>query len=229
MWLGEIVSPGAVGLRVQFTQMALPKSTELAVTLPSAGGDWAEKVEWVEADARQKGESIAPLIPGERVRIEYFAPIGTFNPTVYSLPFVVSGVQHFYRDPLTGEVASAAGSCHNDVTCYPAWASVPPKRWRASPSFRAAQFPPARGSDQRAEFRPHALLADRQPLHVDPGGGLDHPVLLALPDLDLRGTPPSLGSVPTSTGATLMATGASSDYTLLILVEGGLPSRFDVV
>lgn len=222
VWLGEIVSPGAVGLRVQFSQLALPKNAELAVTLPGAG-DWAEKVEWVEADARQRGETIAPLIPGERVRIEYFAPVGSFNPVVYSLPFRIAGVQHFYRDPVSGEAASAAGSCHNDVTCYPAWAGV------ASAVARIT-FVQGGNSYLCSGQLINAQNSDLTPYWLTANHCISSQAVASTTQFFWRyqtstcgGVPPSLAASPTSSGATLLATGAASDYTLL-MVEGGLPS-----
>ncbi len=224
LWLADIVSPGAFGLRVQFAQVALPKGAELAVTLPGAG-DQAERIEWVEADPRQRGEVFAPLIPGERVRIEYFVPNGGFQPHAYTLPFRVAGVQHFYRNPLNGEAhgPSTAGSCQNDVSCTPTWNSVATGVSRitfvkdGSSYLCSGQLI----NSLAADFTPYWLTAN----HCVPNQPVASTVQFfwRYQTAGCNGAPPTLARAQTSTGATLMSAGAASDYSLL-MVEGGLPA-----
>lgn len=224
VWLGEIISPDALGLRVQFSQLQLPKNAELAVTRPGLD-ERAEQIAWVEADARLRGEAVAALIGGERARIEYFVPNGSFLPQEYRLPFVVSGVQHFYRDPLSGEVFNprAAGACHNDVTCYASWAS-------AAKAVARITFVKNGSSYLCTGQLVNAQNSDLTPYWLTANHCMSTQAVASTTQFFWRyqtstcgGTPPSLASVPTSTGATLLSTGAASDYTLL-MVEGGLPS-----
>lgn len=224
LWLGEIVSPGAFGLRVQFAQLALPKNAELAVTLPGFAED-AERVEWVEADPRLRGEIFAPLIPGERVRIEYFAPNGSFSPADYLLPFRVVGVQHFYRNPLDGDAygpGSAAG-CQNDVSCSPTWNSVSKGVSRATFVKNGSSYLCSGQliNSLAADLTPYWLTAN----HCVPSQQVASTVQFfwRYQTLSCNGMPPLLATVQSSTGATLVSGGAASDYSLL-MVEGGLPS-----
>jgi hypothetical protein len=223
VWLGEIVSPGAYGLRVQFVDLMLPKNAELAVTQVGVG-DRAERIEWVEADPKMRGEIVAGLVPGERARIEYFAPRGSFQQNVYNLPFRVTGVQHFYRDPLTGEAwAEGAGPCHNDVSCHPAWAS-------AAQAVARVTFVKNGSSFLCSGQLINAQNSDLTPYWLTANHCLSTQAVAATTQFFWRyqtpncnGTPPALSGVQSSLGATLLATGAATDFTLL-MVEGGLPS-----
>lgn len=224
IWLAEIVSPGAFGLRVQFAQVALPKNAELAVTLPGFAED-AERVEWVEADPRLRGETFAPIIPGERVRIEYFVPNGSFSQHEYTLPFRVVGVQHFYRNPLDGQVYGPgnAGSCQNDVSCSPTWTSV-------SKGVSRATFVKDGSSYLCSGQLINSLAADLTPYWLTANHCVSSQTVASTVQFFWRyqtascnGLPPTLAALQSSTGATLVASGAASDYSLL-MVEGGLPS-----
>ncbi len=132
-------------------------------------------------------------------------------------------MQHFYRDPLSGEPASAAGSCHNDVTCYPAWASTAKAVARitfvqnGSSYLCSGQLINAQNSD----FTPYWLTANH--CMSTQAVASTTQFFWRYQTSSCGGLPPSLGASPTSTGATLLATGAASDYTLL-MVEGGLPA-----
>jgi len=224
LFLAEIVSPGALGIRVHFSQVALPKNAELAVTMPGLL-EGVEQVNWIEVDSRLRGEHISPLVPGERVRVEYFVPNGSFNPAVFELPFKVQRIQHFYRDPLTGEAFSprAAGSCHNDVTCYASWASTAKAVSRitfvknGSSYLCSGQLINAQNSD----LTPYWLTANH--CISSQAVAATTQFFWRYQTASCNGAPPSLATVPTSTGATLLGTGTSSDYTLL-MAEGGLPS-----
>lgn len=223
LWLAEIVSPEALGLRVEFSQLRLPKNAELAVTRPGAVG--LEQVEFVEPDARLRGVHYAPLVFGERVRIEYFVPNGSFVPSVYELPFRVASVQHFYRDPLSGDVTNlrAAGNCHNDVTCFASWAGVAKAVSRitfvknGSSYLCTGQLINAQNSD----LTPYWLTANHCVATQTVAATVQF--FWRYQTASCGGSPPSLASVPSSTGATLLATGTASDYSLL-MVEGGLPA-----
>lgn len=224
VWLAEIVSPEAFGLRVQFTQVALPKNAELAVTLVGLG-EAAERIEWIDADPKLRGEIVSGVVPGERVRIEYFAPRGSFQPAEYALPFRIAGVQHFYRDPLTGEPweTQGAGGCNNDVACHPAWST-------ASKAIARVTFVKNGDSYLCSGQLLNTQNSDLTPYWLTANHCLSTQTAAATAQFFWRyqtprcnATPPRLVGVETSTGATLLSTGAASDYTLL-MVEGGLPT-----
>lgn len=224
VFMAEIVSPDAFGLRVQFTQVALPKDAELAVT--QVGHDEiAERIEWIEADPKLRGETVSGVVPGERVRIEYFAPRGGLQNGDYSLPFRVTGVQHFYRDPLTGEPweTQGAGSCNNDVACHPAWTTASKAVGRVTFVKNGSSYLCSGQlvNSQSSDLTPYWLTANHC-LSTQAAASTAQ-FFWRYQTPSCNGTPPRLVGVETSNGATLLSTGAASDYTLL-MVEGGLPT-----
>jgi hypothetical protein len=115
-----------------------------------------------------------------------------------------------------------AGPCHNDVTCFPEWAD-------AARSVAGLGIIVSGGSafctgqllnDQAGDFTPYFLTAHHC-LSTQTDARNSEFFWLYQTDT-CNGTPPSIDSVPHSEGATLVATGASSDYTLM-MVEGALP------
>jgi len=117
VWATAITSPGALGQRIAFDQLALPPGAELI--LYDAGHpenalgplDTANIHEW---------PCWAPACPGETVVIECRFPSDS---TVEPFSLRVARVAHIYRDPLkAASDKSLAGTCNKDVTCRPEWA-----------------------------------------------------------------------------------------------------------
>ncbi len=119
VWTTAITSPGALGQRISFDQMALPPGADIilydAANPDSALGplDIADIREW---------PYWAPACPGETVIVECRFPAdGPAEP--FSLR--ISKVAHIYRDPLKlAEEKGLAASCNKDVTCRPEWADL---------------------------------------------------------------------------------------------------------
>ena len=136
LWVGEIASTDAVGLRLHFKSLQLPAGAELAVYAPDGAAqgvsrtgfsrfDPERKVEFHDAAAAASNDLWTRSFFGDRVRVEYLAPAGAPG----TLPFRIDSLQHFYVDPVDKMARGlvnekAAGSCENDVTCHPEWADV---------------------------------------------------------------------------------------------------------
>jgi hypothetical protein len=237
LWVGEVASADALGLRLHFSGVRLPEGAEIAVYAP-AENDPARgvvKSGWSRFDPERSVEFLsagaAPdlwtgTVAGERARIEYFVPAGVVST---ELPFTVDNLQHLYLDPVAQIAkslvgAKAAGPCHNDVTCHPDWAELAKAVSGASiisgsrTSFCTGQL--LNINAKKPDFTPYWLTAN----HC-----LDSQEEARTVELHwfyqtstCNGTPPSLGSVPRSVGATLLNTSPLSDFTLL-MVEGALP------
>ena len=117
VWAGAITSPGALGQRIAFDRLALPRGSEIllydAADPDSAMGplDTASIREW---------PYWAPACPGETVIIECRFPN---NQSVRAFSLHITTVAHIYRDPLKDSEAKIfAGTCNKDVTCRPEWA-----------------------------------------------------------------------------------------------------------
>jgi len=238
LWVADVVSTEAIGIRLHFKDVRLPAGSELAVYSPAdktgAGGTlkngfpafdperYSERFQGSEAQALRPDFWTGTLF-GERVRIEYLAPAGASA----ELPFAVDNLQHLYVDPVDKVARSlvrnkAAGNCHNDVSCFPEWADV-----AASVSVIAIIEGGGTGfctgqllNTQAGDFTPYYLTAHHCLSTAQDAANTEFFWLYQTHNCN--GNPPSIQSVPRSEGATLNSTGANSDYTLLT-VDGALP------
>lgn len=118
VWTLGLTSDGAVGLRVHFTEVNLPDGGQLAVW--SATDAVLMDGPFTGRGPLEEGEFWTTVLPGEAAVVAYVAPAGAGG--AGAPPFTVAGVLHLYRDFLAEESPSPlAGTCHNDVTCYPEW------------------------------------------------------------------------------------------------------------
>ena len=227
LWVADVVSPGALGMRLRFSDLRLPAGAELAV--------WGEEPDVTAAGAPAKaaaaefhfgGSASRPELwtrtfAGERAHVEYLVPAGAA--TGEELPFRLDRLQHVYRDPVA-DWAKAAGPCHNDISCFPQYQAL------ANAVSGIGTVGSGDGiwctgqllnvSAKKPDFTPYWLGAN----HC-----LDSQVDASFAEFfwfyqtgSCGGAAPSVFSVPRSVGATLLSTNPTSDYTLL-LIEGALP------
>lgn len=236
LWAADVVSPDALGVRLHFQSLRLPAGAELAVYAPRdasqavvhsgyAQFDPDRKVDFFEGSAAASGDRWTRTFAGERVRIEYLAPAGAGT----ELPFRVDSLQHAYIDPVDKMARSlvhekAAGSCENDVTCHPEWADV-------ARGVSVVEFVEDGGgflcsgqllNTVAQDFTPYYLTANH--CISTPGGASSAEFFWFYQTAACNGNPPSINSVPTSDGASLVSTSPSSDYTLL-MINGALPDN----
>jgi len=239
LWVGEVVSTDALGVRLHFTGIALPAGAELAVYAPSESApargvvksgsslfDPERNVEFYGAanPMLKRGDFWTGSFFGDRVRIEYLAPAGA---PAGALPFAVDRLQHLYLDPvakLSKSLAKApAGSCENDVTCSPEWGDT--ARAVSGIGFIGGNSLFCTGqllnTSGPADFTPYWLTANH--CLSDQFDAESAEFYWLYQTSSCGGAPPSLLSVPRSRGATLVSTSTQSDYTLLI-VEGAIPA-----
>ncbi|HEV8582958.1 MAG TPA: hypothetical protein VGX68_28155 [Thermoanaerobaculia bacterium] len=238
LWVAEVASTDALGLRLHFKDVRLPAGAELAVYAPAASDpgrgivkigsprfDPDRYVEFYESasPAAKRGEFWTGTLFGDKARIEYLAPAGA---AADALPFAVDRLQHVYRDPVALQaksLAKAAGACENDVTCFPEVADV--SRAVSGVGFIGSNSLFCTGqllniNGKAADFTPYWLTANHcMSDQVDAGSA---EFFWLYQTASCGGAPPTLSSVPRSQGATLLSTNPLSDYTLL-LIEGALP------
>jgi hypothetical protein len=236
LWIGEVVSTGALGMRVHFKDVRLPAGAELAVYAPG-GSDPARGivksgsplddpdryVEFYEASAYTKSQFWTGSFLGDRVRIEYQVPAGEVSE---ALPFGVDRLQHLYIDPVNRLAKSlvsgkAAGSCENDVTCSPEWQDL--SHAVSGIGFIGDNALYCTGqllNSQAQDFTPYWLTANHC---MDNAGDAESAEFFWFYQTSqCNGNPPSLASTQRSRGATLLSTNPVSDYTLL-MINGALP------
>ena len=112
----EIVSAGAVGIRVEIAAMALPQGASLALY------DIGRNTVFGPYDAMPSDTASlwSPTVLGDSVVLELFVPDGG---AIEDVNVRVQRVVHQYYDPADLMKANA-GNCNLDVTCYPAWAAT---------------------------------------------------------------------------------------------------------
>jgi lysyl endopeptidase len=239
LWVAEVASTDAIGLRLHFKDVRLPDGAELAIYAPAAsdpargivksGASQFDPDRYVEFygsanPVAKRGDFWTGTLFGERARIEYLAPA---DAAAEELPFAVDRLQHTYLDPVAqlakGFAKAPAGPCHNDVACFPEWEEV----------SRAVSGVGFIGSDQlfctgqllnvsgKADFTPYWLTAHHCMDSQFEAESVEFFWLYQ--KATCGGMAPSLASVPRSQRATLLSTNHQSDYTLL-LIEGAVPA-----
>lgn len=238
VWSAEVVSTDALGMRLHFSDFALPEGAELAVYEPSVSApergivksgfgrfDPERNVEFFSGAAADlaKGFWTATHF-GDRVRLELYVPAGT---ALTALPFKLDQLQHVYRDPIARDLDSApfekaAGPCHNDPNCFPEWGNV------AKGVARVLFVEGGSGflcsgtliNNLKGDFTPYWLTANHCIGSQAVASTVD--VFWFYQTDGCGGSAPSPSSVPRSQGATLVSTTSTSDGTLL-LIDGALP------
>jgi lysyl endopeptidase len=241
LWVGEIVSPEALGVRLHFKDVRMPAGAVLAVYASPVGDpargiakngfqrfDPERRVEFHDASAAManRTEFWTGTVLGERARIEYLAPAGAAFSE--ELPFTVDDLQHLYLDPvdrlaksLVGAKAPA-GACNNDVSCFPEWGVVANAvAGIGDISFGNSIFCTGQLLNSMSmDFTPYWLTANH--CLSTSGEAASAEFYWFYQTSSCNGNPPSIQSAARSVGATLVSTNPQSDYTLL-MVEGALP------
>ena len=217
LWVVDIRSPDAVGIRVHLRDVRLPAGSTLAISAPS-GSPEPGAVDFYDAGAVER-EIWSSIFPGDRLRLEYRMRSRRFPAEP---PFVADQVGHLYADPMI-EPQGAAGDCHNDVSCFSQWANVARAVARIVFASGGGMFVCTGQllTTQTNDFTPYFLTANHCISTSSEAQSSQFFWRYQTPSCGA--SPPSLGSVPTSRRATLANTFASSDSTLL-LIEGVLPA-----
>ncbi|MDP1660648.1 MAG: hypothetical protein Q8L55_01930, partial [Phycisphaerales bacterium] len=225
VWMMEIASPGAVGMRVHFTQVALPEGAELTAYNVVDSSDIAGP--YTGQGGVDRDDVYTPVIFGDRVRIELYMPAGA---PVGQLPFDADNIQHLFRNPLdsltgggnTGagavgepDITPTVGNCHNDVTCYPTWAN-PAKAvglYIFSSGGGTGQCTGQLIATTAQDLTPYFITAAHCVNTTTEAASVQ--VFWLFQTASCNGTAPIRGDSPTTTGATMIATRSQSDETLL--------------
>jgi hypothetical protein len=229
LWVTELSADGALSLRLHFATLDLPPGAKLAVYAPQDERDGFFKSPGVVDPDRPiqmyAAGSTSDLwtgsFPGERVRLELYLPKGA---ATNELPFTVDQLLHAYVDPFAKayETEKAAGPCHNDVTCFPAWAATALGVARYSFVSGGSGFLCSGQllNNLKQDFTPFFLSANHCVSTAAEAASTEY--FWRYQTATCGGAPPAVGSVPRSFGASLVSHNTQSDYTLL-LIDGALP------
>jgi hypothetical protein len=234
LWVTEVASSEALGVRLRFSNVNLPAGAEIAIYSPDEqdARDWYLKtgssaperfVDFYDSINTTPGGAFwSGTVFGERARIEYYVPA---KAAAEELPFTVNRLQHIYVDPVAktlAGLAKAAGPCHNDVTCFPEWGDIARAVAGIGTVGQNSLFCTGQLlNSQKSDLTPYWLTANHC---LDSAGEAQSAeIYWFYQTSNCGGGAPSLGNVPRSRGATLLSTSTTSDYTLL-LVEGTVPA-----
>jgi hypothetical protein len=214
IWRTEVSSANAMGLRVHLQGLSLPAGAQLvayspeqpmagtAITAASLNG---EQEVWTET------------ILGDKVVVECQLQPGVDPAKVL---FSVTGVSHLFQLPgVAPDMAVVPNTpCENDVTCYPAWATV------ASGVARMGFVENGNSyvctgcllNTVPTTYTPYFLTANHCILSQTVASTLE--LWWFYQTSSCNGTPPLLNQVPhTSGGADFLATFGPNDFTFLRL------------
>lgn len=226
IWVLDITTPGAVGVRLHFVNVRLQPTDEIAVYAPDleASNPDAEYYEPFDTNRRQ-GEFWTGTIIGSRVRIEF---LSARQPSL--LPFTIDRLQHIYRYPgklLHGDDSSSEKSetCQQDVSCpeYSKWINI-------AHGVAGLGFIPDHDmlwctgqllATEQADLTPYFLTAKH--CEVDTTAKAKTAEIYWLYETPTcNGKPPDIFSTLRSKEASYIARVGPTDYTL-IMIEGTVP------
>jgi hypothetical protein len=207
----KVQAEGAMGLRLRFENVALPEGARIFVYSATNQDD----VHIFQSNETQ-GEFWTPPVKGDAVIVEYVAPETAIQTAAMetALPFVIKQVSHIYKDTWAEDFGKRAAPCHRDI----------PEEWKAAArSVGLMQFVSgpyeavctgtllnARNNDLTPYFLTahHCVNTAAEAQSVSVRWFFDNP-----------------GAIYSGTaGASLLSTGAATDYTLLML-HGRLPQN----
>ncbi|MCH7885058.1 MAG: trypsin-like peptidase domain-containing protein, partial [Planctomycetes bacterium] len=223
-WRLQLDVPGALALRVHFSGFDLPPGGRLTI----AGGDQSPVAVYTGKGFRNQGAFWTPPTSGNVAFLEY---VGSAD-SVPAVMLQIDEVSHFYRGPWgaapppIGEKADGAASqaaallCHEDPNCHGADANARDAVARIVFSAPGGSFlcSGALLNDQDDNtFAGYFLTANHCISSASSANSVAVYWFYQTPECG--GVVPSLSSVPRSNGAQLLATSASTDFTLMRLYD----------
>lgn len=221
LWRADVMSKGAKAVRLHFDAAVMPEGASLLVysieTPEHVSGPYEGR------GPLGDGQFWTMALQGERVRVEYLVPGDAKHPPTEPA-FLVDRLAHVYRHPFERDgVEPQEGSCHNDVTCFPAWVNV-------ARATAALEYIAGNGvfdctgellNNFAADLTPYLLTANH--CISDFQTAQSTVVYWRWQTSTCNGPLPPISSLPTSAVCLLLAHGTSSDYSLL-MVEGAIPA-----
>jgi hypothetical protein len=208
VWRMAIQSDGAYGVRVHFHDFAV------------AGG-----AVWVYSEDRsqvfgpytgsgidESGDFWSHIVFADTVVIEYLA-----DQRLEAVPFSITKISHL----MTSEQAMSAGSCELDVTCYSPWGGMASGvgMYIFESAGASYQCSGALVNNSNNDSKPYFLTAN----HCISTQAMAQTVEVfwKYQTATCNGTPPSLSGLPTTLGATYLASAPipSGDFSLILLSQ----------
>ena len=113
LWRTRIFSEGATDLNLGFTRFHLPEGATLH--LASEAGDYTQGA-FTARDNKPHGQLWTPMIPGDRLVLEMFVPLGANEPELV-LSQINCGYRDMFRRRNQAGMPKDLGGCNIDVIC----------------------------------------------------------------------------------------------------------------
>ncbi|SPE59073.1 putative Lysyl endopeptidase [Verrucomicrobia bacterium] len=217
LWSVQISSPGALAIRLHLESLALPEQARLLLYDPANSSQAVSPLTAAKLSGQR--EIWMHTILGQTAVLECQLPVGVEPATV---SFSITGLSHTYRS-LATVVQPRAEPCENDVSCYSSWAN------------QAAAVARIQFVDTGAEYLCTGCLIN----HTDTTNTADFFLTAnhCIGDQTVAstiqffwfyqtsncdGAAPDMNNVPSTSGATLLATSAvppGNDFSLLQLPQ----------
>lgn len=111
IWRLAIESEGAKSLNLIFSRFNLPTSSKLFVYTPNGE---TVKGAYTEANENKNGGFAILPIAGDKIIVEYFAPVGVTQNPELEISYVIHGYRSFNKD---AKDFGGSGNCNNNVVC----------------------------------------------------------------------------------------------------------------
>ncbi len=224
LWVCDVTSPTAFGLRVHLAEMNLAAGAQLVIYDP------ANPAGLVDGPYEGRGvhdsrEMWTLTIFSQTARVEVYIPAAMKGEAAPRDPgVVIDRVQHAYRN-FNDVFNSREGACYLDVSCFANWANT--ARSSAGIGIIGNNSLYCSGTvlqSQNGDLTPYFLTANH--CLSTAATAQNSEIYWKFQTAACNGAAPALTSMVQSNVCTLLSTSTSSDYTLL-RIEGTIP-RNDV-
>ncbi len=211
LWAAELTSPGAVALRVQFSESFGDDGLELRVYDPASGSSFGP---YNRPLLSEEGTWWTTIIFGESIGLEFHLPNSETPPD--RVP-PITAVNYTYEAPLP----ALRGCSHIDASCYPQIANIADAVCvlaTITPGGNVSAFCSGallnRGPN---DFAPLVMTANHCLGSQTAAGNTSYIWFFETPSCD--GTPPNINNMPRSNGSLMLKRHTSSDWNLVGLYE----------
>lgn len=217
LYTAEIRAIDALGVRLHFANIDLPRGAQLTAFAPQDPSRIAGPIEG--RGPLDAGESWTPTFFGERVRIEYRV-VGEFG-VAPTLAFTLDSLLHVYREPSLQP--EPEGACYIDSSCVSGISTLRKAVGRIDyiENGGGYQCTGQLLQTQQGDYTPYFQTANHCIASVAVAATAE--IFWNFQSSACNGSTPAIGDVSSSTYCSFQSTQSTSDSTLL-MVQGTLPT-----
>ncbi len=217
LWVAEVRAIDALGVRLHFANLDLPRGAQLVAFAPRDPSRVAGPIEG--RGPLDAGDAWTPTFFGERARIEYL--VRGESGVQPALPFALTEILHVYREPSLQP--QPEGACYIDSSCVSGISTLRKAVGRINYVENGGGYQCTGQLLQTVagDFTPYFETANH--CIASNAVAVTAEIYWNFQTSTCNGTVPDIASVPSSVYCSFLSTQLSSDSTLL-LVQGSLPT-----